>query len=90
MVGVAFLVDFIAVGFFFYSFAIYSAGILVIVIPLVACFVVTRPEDVGQRDTTGSFELAFQIFLGVYAASCVLVALLRLPQASSGRQAGLA
>jgi MFS family permease len=31
------------------------------------------------HDTTGSFELAFQIFLGVYAASCAMIALLRLP-----------
>jgi predicted MFS family arabinose efflux permease len=42
------------------------------------------------HDTTGSFEPAFQIFLGVYAASCALIALLRLPPVSSGREAGLA
>jgi len=29
------------------------------------------------RDTTGSFELAFWIFLGVYVASCLLIAALR-------------
>ena len=46
------------------------------------------------HDTTGSFELAFQIFLGVYAASCAVIALLSLPRPrariGSGRQAGLA
>ena len=29
------------------------------------------------RDTTGSFEIAFWIFLGVYAVSCALIAGLR-------------
>jgi OFA family oxalate/formate antiporter-like MFS transporter len=43
------------------------------------------------HDTTGSFVLAFQIFLGVYVASCALIALLELPGPSpSGREARLA
>lgn len=35
------------------------------------------------HDTTGSFALAFQIFLGVYAVSCLAIGLLRLPRTSS-------
>ena len=31
------------------------------------------------HDTTGSFDLAFQIFVGVYAASAAAIALLRIP-----------
>ena len=31
------------------------------------------------RDTTGSFDLAFWIFLGIYALSCALIAALRTP-----------
>ena len=31
------------------------------------------------HDTTGSFDLAFQIFLGVYALSCLALAALRIP-----------
>ena len=34
------------------------------------------------RDTTGSFEIAFWIFLGVYAVSCLLIAALRPARAS--------
>jgi len=40
------------------GFAVYAAGILVIVLPLVAFFVVTRPEDVGQHPDGGSAEEA--------------------------------
>jgi MFS family permease len=43
------------------------------------------------HDTTGSFELAFQIFLGVYVVSCALIALLELPERPrSAREARLA
>jgi predicted MFS family arabinose efflux permease len=38
------------------AFAVYSAGILVIVLPVVAWLVVTRPEDVGQRPDGESLE----------------------------------
>jgi predicted MFS family arabinose efflux permease len=38
------------------GFAVYSAGILVIVVPVVAWLVVTRPEDVGQRPDGESLE----------------------------------
>ncbi len=31
------------------------------------------------HDTTGSFDLAFQLFLGVYALSCLALAALRIP-----------
>jgi MFS family permease len=37
------------------GFLVYSVGILVIVVPVVALFVVTRPEDLGQRPD-GSLE----------------------------------
>jgi MFS family permease len=36
------------------GFQVYSVGILVIVIPVVALFVVTRPEDVGQQPDGGT------------------------------------
>jgi len=43
------------------------------------------------HDTTGSFELAFQIFVGVYVASCLMVWLLQLPASPrSAREPGIA
>jgi MFS family permease len=39
------------------------------------------------HDSTGSFEIAFRIFLGVYVASCIAVAALRLPTAPPRGQA---
>jgi len=42
------------------GFLLYAFGILVIAIPLVASFVVTRPEDVGQRPDGVAPETAVQ------------------------------
>lgn len=52
--------------------------------------VVGIPLAAWIHDTTGSFELAFRIFLGIYLASTLALAALRLPAEASGGEPGLA
>ena len=94
MVRVAFLVDFIGMGgvvplqgalcgraFGRLSFGEVMGLMRPVQVPL---HMLGIPLAAGIHDATGSFEIAFQIFLAVYVASCAVITFLRIEQAGVG------